>query len=165
MEAKNEKRNQRLFALLCIIVLSIMFAQGQVQRLDDYDNGKLYVCKVPKNPLSFNFSNTKDTLYLTIIADSIQKDVYSIMLYTYYTEKMAVPDKGLKIWFPDGSFESFEAYEVNKKERYIKYNIVGNSFEKMHKKEIEAIEFKEVALCESIGKKRYFIDFLNSYDK
>lgn len=161
-----EKRNQWIVAVICAILLILAFkTQGQIQTKMDIDHGKVYVCKTNTKPLSFNFSNTNDTLHLCMIADSISKDIWSIMLYTYYTEKMAVPDKGMKIWFPDGSYETFKIYEFNKKERFIKYSLVGHSYKKMKEKEIGAIEFNEVALCESVSNPKYFMNFLNSYNK
>lgn len=164
-----EKRRQKIAAFICAIILILIFTtQGQTMKINtcvDFGHDGKFACKAPSYPMTFNISATNDTLFCMIIADSIRKDIYSVMLYTYFTKGFTPPDRGIKVWYDDGTFDDFEVYEYDKIGRNIKYNIVNNNLCNLHTKKVQAIDFKGVLLCIDIKTKNYFIDFLNLYDK
>jgi len=167
----NEKRNHTLmviFAIIFFVLAYAMQAQSKMKviTITDINNGQPYACKMPNYPLQFSGLNDyKDTLSLWAIADSVNEYVYSIMLYTEYTNGFTVPDKHVKIWYIDGSMDEFYPCYINKENRTIKYNIKGHSLSNLFHKEMLAIEMSPALYCESLREKRYFMDFFALYDK
>lgn len=167
VEEQQERNAKWIMAVFFIVFFALAYVtRAQVQRTTDVLPEGKFVCKTPDYPLMFQKLNDQDTLFLAIIADSIgHGNVYSIMLYSYWSGKMPAPDKGIKVYYRDGTFDEFEPIQIDKANKFVRYNIIGTSFEKMRDKEAIAITFKEVLYCESCMPKRYFMDFLAMYDK
>lgn len=166
---QEEKRNKVLMLVFATVFFLIAFiTQGQVKlhRFSDVTDGKRYSAKVTVKPLEFQLLNDyKDTVSLWIIADSLSHPAYSIMLYSEYTEGFPAPNKGIKLWYMDGTTDEFVVFEEYKNIRGIKYNIVGNSLSNLFHKEVLAIDFKTALYCEGIKEKKYFINFSKVYNK
>lgn len=171
LDERKEKKNKKLMLLFCIVFFVLAFvSQGQTMKIVRTHNvnkseNKAYVCKVPNSYIKLVPLNAKDTLFLSIIADSIRQNVYSIMLFCTYTKGLALPVNGIKIWYSDMTTDEFDVFEFDKEYRMVEYNIVGTSFSNMFRKKVIAVDVKGVVYYENIDGETYFKDFLSLYDK
>jgi len=166
---KEEKRNKILMFVFAIIFFSLAYiTQGQTMKIARWgaaSPSSTVITKVPSYPLMFRPLSTKDTIYLSAVADSVGNNVYAIALYCYVSEGVKLTDGGVKIWYKDLSVDEFVLQEHNKIDNSAKYNIVGNSLSNLFHKEMFAVEVKGLVYCESIANKKYFMEFFSKYDK
>ena len=157
-----------MFIFAAAFFLIAFVTQGQTMKIARWGSAipsSTVITKVPSYPLQFRPLGSRDTICLSVTADSIGNNVYSIALYCYGSKDVKLTEDGVKIWYKDLSSDEFVLLEHNKVESYVKYNIVGNSLSNLFHKEMFAIQIKGLVYCESLPHKNYFMEFFSKYDK
>lgn len=172
-DIKNEKRNNLLMILFAIAFLVIAFkVTGQtldVSRQESYDNylNKQVTSIFPTNPLLFASPiNKKDTIFLSIVADSVTVNAYKIKIYAFFPRNVDVrKTKSITFGMIDKSTITFGVYSLDEKQGYVEYFLSEQSYKKLLRTKFEYVVFDNIAQCNVKNEQDYFIGFLNSYCK
>jgi len=170
----NEGRNNILMFLFGIAFLMLAAkCTGQTVELTRADNYDDYLHRptkriYPKDALTFRSPiNEKDTIYLSILADSVQVNAYSIKLYAFFPNTIDVRgSKRIIVTFTDKSVSTFKMCLATKEGdfNYMEYYLDEHSYTKLHTLKVINIEFESVYKYK-IYEDDLFIAFLNSYAK
>ena len=101
-DIKNEKRNNLLMVLFSVVFLFVAFkVTGQNTVILSQENynisaKKMVTSKFPESPLIFESpKNHNDTIFMSIMADSITKDVYIVKLYAFFPKNINGNEKNI----------------------------------------------------------------------
>lgn len=172
-DIKNEKRNNLLMILFAVAFLVIAFkVTGQtldVSRQSSYDNylNKQVTSIFPTDPLLFASPvNKKDTIFLSIVADSVSVNAYKIKLYVFFPRNVDIKKtKSITLGFADKSTATFGVYKTDEKQGYVEYFLSEQSYKKLLRTKFEYVVFDNIAQCYVKNEQDYFVGFFNSYCK
>tara|TARA_R110000868_G_scaffold105068_1_gene289187 strand:+ start:541 stop:1053 length:513 start_codon:yes stop_codon:yes gene_type:complete len=167
MEAKNEKRNQRLFALLCVIILSIMFAQGQVSKERSYDPIKAkyinYIYPTVGNKFA-SPTGMNDTITLSIKAEELGGGNLELYLWVKYPQALKADSlfPVVSLDFDNGYTCRFVPVLYYLNDNCMKYKITPEAYKILKEYKFNHVVFGE--LCQSFCKKPddFFVGFFKS---
>lgn len=168
-DIKNEKRNNLLMILFAVAFLVIAFkVTGQtldVSRHPGYDyNVKKQTTSIsPTNPLIFGAPvNENDTIFLSIKADSLGSNIYSICLFVNYPKevKLEFPYPTLRIDFDNGYTSFFNPIRVFNKINKIEYQVTPESLINLTENKYNHVVFGDIAQSYIKSDESFFIDFL-----
>ncbi len=167
-----EGRNIIIVAILAIAFLLIANAiTGQTLEVLRTDNYNEYLqCKTkriyPKEALTFKASDeVKDSIFLSIMADSIKVNVYSIKLYAFFPKQVDIRgSKSITITFTDNTIAVFKMAlsEQQGDFNYMEYIMDKNYYNHLRRLKIKSVEFEAVRRYK-IYEDDLFKAFLNSY--
>ena len=167
MEIVKDKRIGGLVFLLCLAFLllaSCAFAQSMsIERTVAYNPyyKKDLVKKYPSYALEFE--NKSGTTFMSIYADSLNANAYSIKIYVYYTEDADLNNSIIKLVFDDGGEEYFSAFEIDNKLNYVEYSIPLATYYKMCDHKVTGVSFNKSNDVVAIKDGLYFSAFLHRH--
>lgn len=162
-----DNKRATIFTIVMIILFTIIcfvMAPAQITRGTDIIDGKEVVCKTPSSYFTLVPLNTTDSVFVTVLADSIGNDVYAISLYCFFPYNKKAPE-AINLWYPDKTKDEFKLDEGSIKGSSARYNIVGHSLENIFRKRFIAFEVKGLVYYENYQGEEYFTNFFASYNK
>ncbi len=168
----NERRNNVIAVIICLflIVLATKCTSQTIElsRSANYntDLNRETTRIYPKDALVFRSPmDEKDTIYLSILADSIQPNAYSIKLYAFFPKSVNTKkSKYVTITFTDNTSGVFRMClnEEQSYYNYMEYNMNTNFYHKLKTLKVKNIEFESIYKYK-IYEDDMFMAFLNSY--
>ncbi len=164
----NEGRNNLLMIIGVIAFFFIAFkVTGQTELARranfDYEINKPTTLIFPSEGLEFVTESKLDTVYLSVIADSISVRQYGIKLYTFLPKTSKFQGvKSIIIEFEDKSMFAYETSRTEVSEGYTEYNLSKLAYQKLVTTRIKKIYFNSVTLNVVKSDRDYFISFFNA---
>lgn len=172
-DIKNEKRNNLLMILFSILFFAVAtIASGQTEVLSrktyfNSDLNKETTYLFPSGGLSFiSEKNNMDSIYLSIMADSVGDGSYLVKLYAFLPKEFKVESvRNIAIEFTDNTVFVLDLSRIELTESYVEYELTQSIFEKMVSFKFNRIVFNETTQVFFKSERDYFISFFNAIAK
>lgn len=171
MEVVHDKRTKLVGRIVFLIAIAFFmgmcqFAGAQemsIMRQLSYNKfyKKELVSKFPSYGLEI--ADGKDTIYLSILSDSISPKSYGIRLYAYFPENTDLNRSKIRIGLSDGSEYYLVLNSVDFENRYVEYDLTDELYAKMLKIGVKKVAFNDVMKNYAIDDEYYFMAFLNTH--
>lgn len=169
----NEVRNNRIAILISILILLAIFTltgQTEVLSRKTYFNSELNketTYLFPSGGLSFiSEKNNADSVYLSIMADSVGDGSYLVKLYAFLPKEFKVESvRNIAIEFTDNTVFVLDLSRIELTESYVEYELTQSIFEKMVSVKFKRIVFNETTQVFFKSERDYFISFFNAIAK
>lgn len=156
-----EKNKQRLFALVCVLILVVAAkCSAQLNRVNRYYNNPSITTLYPSHPMKFN-TGSNDTLYVSITADSLGGK-YDYRLFAYFPESKPIKGYWIEIGFTNGTVSTFEPVFVSNRHNFAEFIIDSEDLIKLRMYRFDYISFNTKRImepCTAIKTKDYFVRF------
>ena len=156
-----ERTKQWLAAIICFLFLfTANKCASQNQRVV---RANKHIAFAPTRPLVFN-TVTKDTIYVSILADSISSLEYEYGLYASMSSKVSIQGFKIKIGFTDNTTFEFHQVRINNKHNWAEFSIDLELLAKMQSVKFDYLCFENDRIsyrCANIGNGDYFIKFFS----
>jgi len=157
-----EKAKKRLFLLFSILFLLIAHkCAGQISRvnrmLDSLNVWTIY----PNVPMKFNPGNDGDTIYVSIVADSIESYSYEYKLLVAFPVNKSIKGYWVEIGFKNGEVGSF--YQLHRNNNFAEFVITSENLHRLESYKFDYISFNTryvIEPCTMVKTKDYFMKFL-----
>jgi len=137
-----------------IILLLNIIAFGQIERIKD----GIITKRFTSNSLCFKSPLiSKDTIFLNLMSDSIDRKTITFNAYVYYPSKINVGDESIVIGYENGTQSILQKYSFDKKTNCASYELVGDINSLINNK-VSFVLFRGIAKYDKIDK-NYFSDF------
>lgn len=156
---------KNILTVLTILLTSIVYSQdlGRLEFLDSLSS-KTIVRKYNSSYMKFISPLSKhDTLYVSVMADSISTDVMELSLYGYFPDNMKLNMMCVIIEYTDGSEDFFKLRTVDDS-NYAVFTIM-NDLRFIYIKTPKKIKFRNFAVYNIESKhKDFFINFFKRFN-
>jgi len=137
-----------------IILLLNIIAFGQIERIKD----GIITKRFTSNSLCFKSPLiSKDTIFLNLMSDSIDRKTITFNAYVYYPSKINVGDESIVIGYENGTQSILQKYSFDKKTNCASYELVGDINSLINNK-VSFVLFRGIAKYDKIDK-NYFLNF------
>lgn len=162
-------KNRKLDVIILLIIVALFLGMCQLANAQEMDierhitYNKFYkknvVCKYPSYGLEV--VNGNDTIYFSILADSISPRQYGIRLYAYFPEGTDLNNSAINIGLSDGSEYYLTFNSIDNEISYVEYDLTDELFHKMYKIGVKTVSFNYSDKKLPIDDEYYFYAFLN----
>jgi hypothetical protein len=165
-----ERRNNLLMALFVLLffvtAVKCTSQTVEVKRQAGYDSylEQQTTTIFPKTSLSFDSPiNKKDTIFLSIMVDSIRPSGYTVNLYAYFPRNTNFNEtKNVTLFFADESWFTF--YVTEKDETgYVVYHVDLSTLKKLTSTPVYRVAFDKIGKGDVSYNKNFFTSFFNSF--
>ena len=158
-DPKTESSLQKKIILFVILFFAIAFyCNGQIHSYHRYNDSPI-VTKVPD--IALGFHKGKDTIYISIMADSINPLLYETSLYAYLPKSMKVND--ITIGFEGDISQKFNVSyidSVSYSKNYVEYHGTAMAYYVICNIKYKYINFEGSKIhLPPLNRETYFIDF------
>lgn len=149
---------------LIILLTSIVYSQnlGRLEFLDSLTNNTV-VRKYNNHYMKFISPLSKqDTIYISIMADSLSSDAMDLSLYGYFPNNIKLNMMNIIIEYTDGSEDSFKLRTVDDS-NYAVFTIM-NDLNNIYFKTPKKIKFRNFHTYKiNANNKHFFLNFFKNY--
>ena len=137
-----------------IILLLNIIAFGQIERIKD----GIITKRFTSNSLCFKSPLiSKDTIFLNLMSDSIDRKTITFNVYVYYPSNINVGDESIVIGYENGTQSILQKYSFDKITNCASYELVGD-INSLINNNVSFVLFRGIAKYDKIDK-NYFADF------
>ncbi len=166
----NERRNNLLMVLgVLLFLITAAKCTGQtveVKRQAGYDSylEQPTTTIFPKTSLSFDSPlNKKDTIFFSVMVDSIKPNGYTVNLYAYFPRNLNYQQtNNVTLFFADESWFTFYVTEKDDS-GYVVYHVDLSTLKKLTKMPVYRVAFDKIGKGDVSYNKNFFTSFFNSF--
>lgn len=151
----SEKNKQRIAAILFTLFFLIVYQCSGQKRIHRYPSYPEIVTLTPDKPMKFDGGNN-DTIYLSILADSLDEYDYQYTLYCQFPR--SVNNFSIEIQYTNNTTQIFEPYRIV--DNYVELKINDGKLAYLPLSAVIFYNNNVMQSCIRIKTKDYFINFL-----
>lgn len=153
--------------ILVTILVNSLYSQCEINRMFLHDTtlGENFTRRFSGQALTFKspLCCDADTIYVSILSDSIDTDRINLRLFTYFPKNINPINSIMLLNYDDGTNEILYQIDSPNENNYVEYYIVSKQWYSLSYKKVKSITFRGIETFKLNSKDKSF--FINFYKK
>lgn len=150
----SEKNKQRLIAILFLLFFFVLYQCSGQQRIHRYPNNPNITTLTPEEPMKFD-GGDNDTIFLSILADSLGWKEYKYSLYCYFPR--AINNFSIELQYINNTSQIFTPERII--DGYAEFKVSDGKLAYLPLSAVIFYNNNVVQSCINVRTRNYFINF------